>query len=161
MIVKELCEECFEYLNKSSRVKHYETNLPFTKGICPICNNGNTLLLPGKIFITDDFLRQLKIRPLSARERNELSLELRCCFYLTAWNKSKKIKSVDDWVNYAWGNYYIEDFPNVNKEKSGRKLAREEVNKLIGFAELFYDRGVLDAERRATQQLKDFFNIKE
>ena len=78
-------------------------------------------------------------RDLTSEEYENLSLELKCCFFLKPWNISAKIKVVEDWVNLFYVDHLPEDDTEwVNKISDNMKihcknLCRNEVNTLIAF----------------------------
>jgi hypothetical protein len=162
----QLCEECIEYVNNNTKTEIEKTG--WTKGICPVCNNGNTrsFKVNGSetLHLNQHFLNnKLKLRPLSTRERGELPLELRCCFYLCKWNKSAEIKTVDNWVETFW-TLFLPDGSLVGTgeilEIYGKKKARKEVDKLIGFASLIYDKGYVTAEKDTNERIKKVIEAK-
>ena len=88
-------------------------------------------------------------RDLSSNEYENLTLELKCCFFLKPWNISAEIKTVEDWVNIFYMHYLPEediDFYGMGyqamlrneytSEKGiihSKNLCRNEVNSLIAF----------------------------
>lgn len=143
MKITQICDECAEYINKNTW-KIVETGKP-TKGICPICNGRNSTYRID-LNLNGEILYKVVHRDLTTKERLDLSLELRCCYYLHSWNISAEIKQTQDWVNRFWEKYLPEDYPVKTQEKRGRNGCRQEVNKLIEFAKLIYEKGHLEGE---------------
>ncbi len=76
-------------------------------------------------------------RDLTSEEYENLTLELKCCFFLRPWNISAEIKTVEDWVNLFWTDYLPEEDYEVerlgNYSFHCKNLSRNEVNTLIAF----------------------------
>ena len=78
-------------------------------------------------------------RDLTSKEYENLTLELKCCFFLKPWNISAEINTVEDWVNLFYVDYLPEDDSEWVKNISDRwimhskNLSRSEVNSLIAF----------------------------
>jgi hypothetical protein len=78
-------------------------------------------------------------RDLSSEEYENLTLELKCCFFLKPWNESAEINTIEDWVNLFYVDYLPEDDSTwVNKITENyithcKNLGRNEVNSLIAF----------------------------
>ena len=76
-------------------------------------------------------------RDLTSKEYENLTLELKCCFFLKPWNTSAEINTVEDWVNLFYAKY--EPDGNYEEELSEEMLIhlknvwRNEVNSLIAF----------------------------
>ena len=78
-------------------------------------------------------------RDLTSKEYENLTLELKCCFFLKPWNISAEIKTIEDWVNIFYTNYvpitYIGmegNDPNIAKTHF-KNICRNDVNSLIAF----------------------------
>lgn len=78
-------------------------------------------------------LDEIDRRNLTDQEYNNLSVELKVCFYLQGWNISANIHSVEDWINtfYIW--YDTTDEYDVKPKDNGIKNITEEYTKLFNF----------------------------
>lgn len=64
-----------------------------------------------------------KYRLLTWQEIENLSLELRVCFFLQPWNYGAKIKNVNDWIEIFWIFEAIE----ISEEKYFQGLYNENI----------------------------------
>lgn len=76
-------------------------------------------------------------RDLTSEEYKNLTLELKCCFFIKAWNISAEINTVEDWVNIFYAIYEPDgSYENELSEEMLTHLKniwRNEVNSLIAF----------------------------
>lgn len=82
-----------------------------------------------------------KYRLLTVEEVENLSLELRVCFFIQPWNNFANIKNVEDWLEIFWyyeaikivDRKYFQMLYNKNLKEEAKKSLRNEHERLLNW----------------------------
>lgn len=77
-------------------------------------------------------------RNLTSEEIENLSLELKICFFLLGWNTRAEINSVEDWIDNFWSlwpSQYEDEllFSSEKWEEEARSRMKTEFEKIYSF----------------------------